>query len=335
MRIRTAYLSGAAIAVLALAAGPASAQLLNLGGDGPLVSIGSGGGGSGGGVDAGVDVNLGFSDGSGGDGLDLDLLGRGGVDATVSADLFGSAGDGADVVVDLDSGDDGGGLDADVIVDLFGSGAGTLADADIGLGDDADVDAAVRLGNVGEDVAKDLFGEGVGGLGDIGGIGGDGPLIELFGGSGGTTTGSIDASPDGGASGGGGIGGDGSSAAGSASDRLDRRLVANARADADVRTDCFSPDDAQIDHLLARNSYDAAVAASWSSAARVSIVPVEICPDARARLAAAVDADANIGFMQSRVASVAAIRAAISPQYGFDDVLAVDKRGDQLTVYVY
>ena len=75
--------------------------------------------------------------------------------------------------------------------------------------------------------------------------------------------------------------------------------------------------------------------ASWRSAADVSIVPINLCPDARARLAAVLDADANIGYMQAAVAADARLSASLDPSYDPEDVLAVDQAGQKLTVYVY
>lgn len=303
------FLSGVAIAVLALATGPAAAQI-SIGGDDPLVTIGSSGG-----VDADVDVNLGGS----GDGLGL---GGDGVDADVTANIGGGGND-PDVSVDLN----GGGNDADVILDLFGPGTGTYATADINAGDDANANVTIGGGGNDVDAEVSLFGDGSGD-GDA-----DADVaIDIFGpGGDDTQTGSVGNNNTGGNGGAGGTGVTPSNGGqlGTA------RLTANAAGAAHARANCFSPDEDQIDHLLSRNSYSASITASWDSAASVSIVPVELCPEARARVAAIVSANANIGFMQAEAASSPAIRAAITPQYGPDDVLAIDTRGNELMVYVY
>jgi hypothetical protein len=64
-------------------------------------------------------------------------------------------------------------------------------------------------------------------------------------------------------------------------------------------------------------------------------VPVKLCPEARARLEAALAANANIGVMQAAVATTPIITAELAPEYQADDVLAVDQSDQQLTVYVY
>ena len=57
--------------------------------------------------------------------------------------------------------------------------------------------------------------------------------------------------------------------------------------------------------------------------------------EARARLQAAIDADANVDYMQQAVAADARLNSSLDPSCDPEDVLAVDKSGDDLTVYVY
>ena len=306
MRPRHLYLSGVAIAVLALAAGSASAQLVTIGGDdGSLVTIGGGDG------DGGI-VGGGTGDG----GLDLDLLGDD-TDADVTANVLdGDPNGDPDATVDFG----GSGNDPDVLLDLFGANS-RVASANAGVEDDSDAEVLVGGGGAsGSDVEVSLFGS------DSGSDGSDVEL-DLFGdGVDDTETGSIN-DPQQPPAGGTGIG------TGAGNNSNATRIAAVGRTG--VPSDCFTPDEDQIDHLLARNSYSASVAADWADASSVSVVPVELCPDARARVAAAVDADANIGFMQARAASSPRIRTALDPAYGPEDVLAIDQAGDRLTVYVF
>jgi hypothetical protein len=108
-----------------------------------------------------------------------------------------------------------------------------------------------------------------------------------------------------------------------------------ATAGAQAATACFSPDEQQIANLRARTTYDGAMIASWKSASRISIVPISLCPEAKADLAAAIDADANIGYLQAAVAADVRLSSSLDPSYGPDDVLAVDKAGDELKIYVF
>lgn len=309
-------LSGIALAVLALAIAPASAQTINLlgGSDSGGVSVDLGGSGSGG---TGVDASVGSGSllgGTGGNALNL-----------------GGTGDNTQVAVG--TGDD----QDDVLLTLFGSpGAGDADGSDFaranilpdGLGGGGADDATVTLFGSGSDGATttaDLFGGG-----GTGGVGNTDVSLDLFG-------------PDAGGGGAGGGGTDptetgsiGNNSAGSNAGALPATRVAST-VGTNVRAggNCFAPDETQIAHLIARGSYDASVTASWQAASNVSVVPVNLCPDARSRLAAAIDADANIGRMQAAVATNSAISSEIAPEYQADDVLAVDRSGNSLTVYVY
>jgi hypothetical protein len=113
------------------------------------------------------------------------------------------------------------------------------------------------------------------------------------------------------------------------------RVAAAGGAGAAASANCFSPNEEQIAYLLARGEYNATVTAQWDAADEVSLVPINLCPDARAQLDAALDANANIDAMQAAVAANAEITAELSPSYSTDNVLAVDQSGDELTVYVY
>ncbi|MET0530178.1 MAG: hypothetical protein ABW003_17890 [Microvirga sp.] len=99
--------------------------------------------------------------------------------------------------------------------------------------------------------------------------------------------------------------------------------------------DCFAPDPTQIAYLLGRNNYDATVTDAWSGAADVSIVPVHLCPDARSGVEAVINADPNMDALRRAVEATTTITATLEPQFEVDDVLAVDRSGANLTVYVY
>ncbi len=361
--MRNIYLSGVALAALLLAASPASAQLLNLGGGGGSgigIDLGGGsgdgglldlGGGSNGGAESNssVDIDLGGIDldddgvldgtlidiDGDGDADLIDLDGDGIGDQQVDIDLFGVGENGeTQLAVGTDGNDE-------VIVNLFGaSGQGETATANILPGgsdnlfsDKAD-EAAVELG--GNNAIVDLFGSG--GSDDTARVainpGGDGTdaAVDLFGPDGGSGGTGVDPTETGSMGGGTGNGGDGTGGlfapnGGSAT----RVATVNARRN----VSCFSPTDEQIAHLLGRNSYSAGVAASWQNASDVNLVEIELCPDARAQLAAALAASPNIGLMQAAVASSRLITAELAPQYGVGNVLAVDKSGSNLIVYVY
>lgn len=271
---------------------------------------------------ADIDVGLGEEEGLLGDKALLSL--DGGDGAAIILDLFGPAGTG-DAVAELDlklgersllevNGDG----DASVSIDLFGAGdadaSSALAAVELGAGDDALVgDPAVLV---------DLFGSGTGEDVDD------------------TATGSTGSPGAGGSN-----GTDGTDGTGVSPTAPGTGIVQPAplRPGSTVRVataptgsvDCFSPDQGQIAYLLARKAYSAEVTAQWDGAEQVRLVPINLCEDARARLDAALAADANIGILHSAVAADAKLSAALDPNYQPDDVLAVDQSGEDLTVYVY
>lgn len=326
---RQASLSGIALAALLIAIAPASAQTVNL---------------LGGSSNGGVSINLGGSGSTSSDGVvgiesggEGNLLGLGGGSGSIAdVDVGGDDGD----LLDLD--DDG----TDAAVDLFGPGENLETRLALGTGSDDD-DVVLSLfgpAGSGDTASAAILPGGVGaGGGLIGGNGGSGAdvALDLFG------PGDDDA---GGAAGGGNGAdpiqtgstngaGDGTEIFGNGAAPAPRPVARNVRVAAagnpDARAGCFTPDEAQIAHLLGRNSYDGSVTASWSAANEVSIVPVNVCPDAKARLAAAIEADANMDVLRTAVASNAALRARLAPDFDADDVLAVDSNGEALTVYVY
>lgn len=262
---------------------------------------------------------FGQSDGGGGAGLEVDLLDGGGTGGDLGISLFGEGQPQGGAAVAIG----GGGSDDGMIVSLFGTGR-------------SDGGGAISGGEPSE--ALSLFGPGAG-------DGGRADDIE---------TGSVDSAPApasgapasgagiGGAGGAGGAGGGKSAMLAPIPPAPDRvtasatsRAATRTTATASIEERCFSPDEQQIANLLGRSSYDASVAASWRQAAKVSIVSVSLCAGARARLAAILDADANVRFMRSAVAANAKLMAELDPSYDPENVLAVDQAGENVTVYVY
>lgn len=325
-------ITGAALMVLLLATASANAISFTIGGSG-LVS-----------VDGSAD-----SSSSSGVGVDLDLFGGKKLVTT-----------GGDNLVTVDTSED-----SDALITLFGGSGSGSTGVDVNLGGGADDGVSVSLfGGAdagGGEVTVDPFGGAeetafisLFGTGDD--AGGNAPLgattPDIFGPSGSGQTGSsgIDNTQTGSVAGNGagaGTGGAGAGAAGTGeggvfgSGAQDLTLAPSARtrvsatAGVQVQTACFSPDEQQIANLRARATYDGSMVASWKSASNISIVPIKLCPEARARLAAAIDADANIGYLQAAVAADARLSSSLDPSYDPEDVLAVDKAGDELTIYVF
>jgi len=188
------------------------------------------------------------------------------------------------------------------------AGAGGAGDADgnvlldlFGTGNGNDAAVALGSGN-GTDggAALDLFGTGGSGSGaGTGGTGGD----DLFGPAGGTNGGS----------------GNG--------------LMSNGIrvASLDGANSCFAPDATQIARLTNRHDYSAETLSSWVNASTVSIVRTNLCNSARTSIAR----DANVARLQAFVNGNAALKSFLAKQgRSVDDVIAIDKKGETLTVYV-
>ena len=80
----------------------------------------------------------------------------------------------------------------------------------------------------------------------------------------------------------------------------------------------------------------AATAARWSSANNVDLVPVRLCPEAHAQVEAAVEADADIQWLQAAVERDPRIAAELrGAGLDGDNVLALDNKAGNLAVYVY
>jgi hypothetical protein len=349
----------------AMLAGGAGAQTLNLGGlsvdlgstgnSGASFDLDTGGDSS---PDVSVSLGSGAASAAGPAALSVDLGDSSDADAAVGIDLNDDDGDGilglggrgsgglglfgpgnapdvavgGEDLVDLDNnGDD------DVNLALFGDGA---TDATVTLGDtdlDFDVGGAGGsgidglFGDVGSgDVALDLFGNGL-----VSGIGDDlGLDLDL---AGVTETSDTAIDPDR------GNGGFIVNPPGESIRNGGSTLGSGSDADAAIRVaavpragNCFSPDARQITHLLQSRDYDAAMSARWSSAREVDLVPVRLCPEARARVVAAIAADADIQWLQDAVERDARIAARLH-RAGLDgdNVLALDSKPGKVAVYVF
>jgi hypothetical protein len=242
-----------------------------------------------------VSVDSGSGSGSSGGGISVGA-GRG--DSLVDVQSGGSGGSGGDLLGGHPTLGAGAGEDDQVILDLFGGGENGTADAQVDLG----------LGGSGSDARATLFPSG-GSDEDVA------VVIDLFGpsaggGGGGNGGGDVDDTPtgsvDGGSSGGGLFAGQG-------------------------RQDCFAPDAQQIAHLLQRSGGRLNLA----GANTVRVVPVTLCPAARADVAAALAANGRVSTLRSDIAANAQLVAALRPSYDPTDVLATAKSGSTLTLYVF
>ena len=313
-------LSTIALLAAIIAAAPASAVSLNLGGNGPLLDV------NGNGTDSEINVGTGDLLGGTGGGSGINgLLDINGDDDSTTA-LLDLNGTGSNGIIDFDGSGDLIDLTGnDEIVNLGGNTAPTTAR--IGLGGSND---ALLLNLFGEDdasAALNLETAGIGGIGGIGGGTGDNDVVlDLFG-----TDGGGSGNGGAGAGGNGGEGGNGGMGLGGGNVSGNGLLVASL----DDNTECFMPSAAQIGNLVNRHAYTPATLSGWTNARNMKVVEVGLCNEAKARVAAGLAADANIGRLQSHLNSIAVIRAGLNQRgHTPSDVIAIDKNGDTLIVYV-
>jgi len=249
------------------------------------------------------------------------LLGGGGGGSTVDAGVNTGGGSGNDVTLDIN--DPNGHT---VLLDLGNtvSDGGTTGTVDLG-GTDQPNSANINLGGTGGtngDVLLDLFGTG-GANGDValntgsngvGGVSTDPVVLDLFG------------NGDDGANGTNGINGTNGNGSNATINGAGVRVVA-ARANAK----CFAPNAAQIEKLANRHTYGDATVGGWAGASRLRVIDVGLCKNA----GATISGNANVDRLQSLVAGNAGLMASLSKSgRSANDVIAVDKNGQTLTVYV-
>jgi hypothetical protein len=247
--------------------------------------------------------------------------------ASLDVDLGGLlGGNNTDTATVTVGGSSSGGIDADVnlggnpggsngtLLDLFGN---ELVTADLSAPNGSSTidllgggDTTVVVGGPG--IIDDLFGSGVTtaqvglGLPDA-----DGVVEDLFG-------------PLSGGNGGGGNGGNGGGGGNGSGGGVQVAALGNVDA-------CYSPNSMQIDKLANRHVYTAETFASWRGATTLKIVRINLCDAAGAR----IEGNANVAALQNYLASFPAFSARLKAK-GFapDDVIAVDRTGNTLIVYV-
>ena len=73
----------------------------------------------------------------------------------------------------------------------------------------------------------------------------------------------------------------------------------------------------------------------WASSKSMKIIEVDLCTSAKDRLEGKLSADANIQRLQDYLAGNSVLRAALKQKgHSTGDVIAVDKKGTTLIVYV-
>jgi hypothetical protein len=88
--------------------------------------------------------------------------------------------------------------------------------------------------------------------------------------------------------------------------------------------------------VAAQGKVTASEVKAWQRAANVQVIPIELCPDARAVIAKLLGKSQKIQLLQRAVTMDNLIMASLSrTKYDAQDVVAVQRRSGQLVVYVY
>lgn len=92
----------------------------------------------------------------------------------------------------------------------------------------------------------------------------------------------------------------------------------------------------QLLQVAAAGKISGAEIKAWMRAANVQVVPIKLCPAAKKQVAALLAKSQKINLLRRAVMSDALITASLGrTRYDAGDVVAVQRKGGQLVVYVY
>lgn len=92
----------------------------------------------------------------------------------------------------------------------------------------------------------------------------------------------------------------------------------------------------QLLQVAAAGKISGAEIKAWMRAANVQVVPIKLCPAAKKQVAALLAKSQKINLLRRAVMSDALITASLGrTRYDANDVVAVQRKGGQLVVYVY
>jgi hypothetical protein len=99
---------------------------------------------------------------------------------------------------------------------------------------------------------------------------------------------------------------------------------------------CVSKTNKSALSFAAHQHYTNSEVRSWSGASRLEVMPIGMCASARQAVSKAIPRTPNIVALQGAVAGQPIIANSLEQRhYQANDVLAVQKRGKTLAVYVY
>jgi hypothetical protein len=140
----------------------------------------------------------------------------------------------------------------------------------------------------------------------------------------------------GGAGGGNGVGGNG--APGGAGNGLSggRAILVGSLGGANFVINCAVNNTRQLLQIAAAGKISGAEIKAWMRAANVQVVPIKLCPAAKKQVAQILTKSKKINLLRRAVMSDALITASLGrTRYDAGDVVAVQRKGGQLVVYVF
>jgi hypothetical protein len=113
-------------------------------------------------------------------------------------------------------------------------------------------------------------------------------------------------------------------------------LVGSLGGGATFLVNCTVNNTKQLLQVAAAGKISGAEIKAWMRAANVQVVPIKLCPAAKKQVAALLAKSQKINLLRRAVMSDALITASLGrTSYDANDVVAVQRKGGQLVVYVY
>ena len=140
----------------------------------------------------------------------------------------------------------------------------------------------------------------------------------------------------GGGGGGGGGNGPGGNGNGNGAGNGNGRILVGSLGGANFVINCAVNNTRQLLQVASAGKISAAEIKAWMRAANVQVVPIKLCPAAKKQVAQILAKSKKINLLRRAVMSDALITASLGrTRYDAGDVVAVQRKGGQLVVYVY
>lgn len=136
--------------------------------------------------------------------------------------------------------------------------------------------------------------------------------------------------------GGGGGNGPGGNGNGNGAGNGNGRILVGSLGGANFVINCAVNNTRQLLQVASAGKISAAEIKAWMRAANVQVVPIKLCPAAKKQVAQILAKSKKINLLRRAVMSDALITASLGrTRYDAGDVVAVQRKGGQLVVYVY